>query len=402
MLPPKPLSVAPRIRFGGVRTAKTVFAAVVAFLLAPLVSQDPAPILAPLTALLVVQVTLYESLTSGLQRVASVVLGVLVAVVLARTVSLTWWSLGVVVAVGIVLGIVLRLGDHRLEVPISAMLILAVGGSRGPAYQRVWETLLGAAVGVLVHLVVAPPLYVRPAGDAVQQVADGMGQLLDDASLEIARGYGLAEAERWLDRARQHDRGIAGADRALVRSEASLRLNPRALNERGRRLRSSPVSLRTGLDGLERASVSLRGAFRALADRARGPNEETVYGGDVREVLAQLLTELARAVRAYGRVVNDEVTSTVADDRELRTALNGAWAARNELGQRLHTGGRAASSAWELHGDLLANIDRLLREVDAEGRAQLRSSLSERVPRSRLRPAVARVRDRRRGPSRPR
>ena len=373
--PPKPLRASPRLRFVGVRTGKMILAAVLAYVLAPLVSTAAVPILAPLTALLVVQVTLYESFTSGLRRVLAVAAGVTVAAGIALAVPLTWWSLGAAVAVGLVLGRVLRLGDAALEVPISAMLILAVGGSRGPAFDRIYETLLGAAVGVLVHLVVAPPLYVRPAGDAVAAVADKAAALLDDVAEQVARGYTLEEAQRWLDRARALGRPVTAADAALRRAEASLRLNPRQLTHR-----VNGATLRTGLDALERASVSMRGVFRAMADRARGPNDEPLYGDDVREALSRLFTDLAHAVRAFGREVDDEITNTRADDRELRASLQRCWAERNDLARRLHDGERPDSIAWELHGELLANIDRLLREVDAEGRAQLRESIAERTP----------------------
>jgi hypothetical protein len=52
-----------------------------------------------------------------------VLAGVVVAVGLATAVGLSWWSLGAVVAVTLVLGQILRLGPHTVEVPISAMLV---------------------------------------------------------------------------------------------------------------------------------------------------------------------------------------------------------------------------------------------------------------------------------------
>src|SRR5690349_15094454 len=50
------------------------------------------PILAPLTALLVVQVSLYQTLRSAAHRVAAVVTGVLLAIALADLAGFTWWS----------------------------------------------------------------------------------------------------------------------------------------------------------------------------------------------------------------------------------------------------------------------------------------------------------------------
>ena len=65
-------------------------AAVVAFVVALALFPDTVPILAPLTALLVVEITLKDSLTSGVQRIISVASGVLLAVVFAGFVGLTF------------------------------------------------------------------------------------------------------------------------------------------------------------------------------------------------------------------------------------------------------------------------------------------------------------------------
>jgi hypothetical protein len=63
----------------GLRTAKTTLAAVISWELALRLPGSQPPVLAPLTALLVTQVTLVQTITGSLQRVASVTAGVLVA-----------------------------------------------------------------------------------------------------------------------------------------------------------------------------------------------------------------------------------------------------------------------------------------------------------------------------------
>ena len=79
------------------RTAKTTLAAVVSWELALLLPGSEPPVFAPLTALLVTQLTVVETVTEGLQRVGSVVVGVLLAVGLASLLGLQWWSIGLVV-----------------------------------------------------------------------------------------------------------------------------------------------------------------------------------------------------------------------------------------------------------------------------------------------------------------
>ncbi len=88
-------------------TAAAVASYVVAHALFP--ASDA--LLAPLTALLVVQLTPVSLLTSGVQRVVSVVAGVTVAVLFSSVFGVSWWSLGIVVALSMLVAQVLRLGS---------------------------------------------------------------------------------------------------------------------------------------------------------------------------------------------------------------------------------------------------------------------------------------------------
>ena len=51
------------------------------------------PVLAPLTALLVLQASLYQTIRSALRKVLSVTVGVLVAVGVAEFIGFSWWQL---------------------------------------------------------------------------------------------------------------------------------------------------------------------------------------------------------------------------------------------------------------------------------------------------------------------
>jgi uncharacterized membrane protein YccC len=123
-----------------VRALRLTTAAAAAYLVADLLFPGTRPLLAPLTALLVVQVTLYSTLTTGLQRIASVVAGVVVAVLFSALVGFSWWSLALLIAAAILVGQLLQLREQMLEVPISAMLVLAVGRRRPRgASPRLWS-----------------------------------------------------------------------------------------------------------------------------------------------------------------------------------------------------------------------------------------------------------------------
>src|SRR5260221_3163674 len=135
--------------------ARLSVTAVFAYLHASLVPGSSQPALAPLRAVLVVQVPLSHTVRSAVQRVASVVAGVLVALALSAAVGFTWWSLGVTIAAALAIGSMLRLGDHILEVPISAMLILSLN-TKAAASGRVVGTPVRAAAGLGAGVLPSP------------------------------------------------------------------------------------------------------------------------------------------------------------------------------------------------------------------------------------------------------
>ncbi|WP_372510378.1 FUSC family protein [Actinomadura madurae] len=112
--------------------------------------------------MLVVQSSVYQTIRASILRVAAVTSGVLVAVLAASTIGFSWWTLGLAILAALTIGHVLRLGEHVLEAPISAMLIFALGAaSEAGAEDRVLETLIGAATGLAATLLV-PTVRVRP------------------------------------------------------------------------------------------------------------------------------------------------------------------------------------------------------------------------------------------------
>ena len=355
-----------RGRRPGLRTAKTTLAAVLSYVVALRLGTSPQPVLAPLTALLVVQLTMYETVASGLQRVASVVAGVLIAVGVSTWVGLTWWSLGIVVAASLIIGRLLRLGPHLLEVPISAMLVLAVGGAEGAALDRVYETLIGAAVGVAVNVVIAAPLYVQPASDAIEELAERMAAFLRQLADQLGEGWSRESADRMLNEARRLGDEVDHADRTLGRAQDSARFNPRVAEAR-----EALPRLRTGLTGLEHTYMTIRNLCRSLLDRTYFvPSEqaETVYDAQVRGVLAQVLEAAADAI-GHVSAVTSGIQAQDAARTEVDRRLSELHRRRDRLAELLHEESVADRAVWQQHGALLTDLDRMRIEIEATVRA---------------------------------
>src|SRR6266568_1756891 len=190
-----------RAQPSAVYIARLTVTAVFAYLLAlQLPGGSARSVLAPLTALLVVQATLFHTIGTAIRRVAAVTAGVLAAVAVAAYVPFSWWVLGLLVAGTLALGIALRLREEILEVPISAMLIFSVP-SHSAATGRITETLVGAAAGLAAGLVFAP-LRVQTAREAVGELSRQMADLLGQMAEGLAVTPDPRRAAEWLDRTR--------------------------------------------------------------------------------------------------------------------------------------------------------------------------------------------------------
>jgi hypothetical protein len=360
--------------------------ATVAYLLALLIPVGTdRPVLAPLTALLVLQASLYQTIRSGIRKVSSVTAGVLIAVGVAEFIGFSWWQLAVVIAGALLAGRVLRLGDDLLEVPISAMLIFASAGSHGAAAGRVIDTLIGTAAGLAGGLVFGAP-RVQPAREAVGTLAGRLADLLTRMAGDLAAPGGCAGAdagaaassvtadgtatgdgpgpdcvEGWLHEARALRDEIERVDDTLRQAAESVRLNPR-----GRRAPAGPLAtegaLRDGLETLEHATVTVRGLARSILDSA-GIDSDHSPARDprTRARLAGVLGNLAAAIRTYRGLVQ----ALPADSAELRERLAEQLAAahreQDELAAVLEprAGDGSGSSEWPLRGAILTHVDRL-------------------------------------------
>jgi uncharacterized membrane protein YgaE (UPF0421/DUF939 family) len=367
--------------------ARLTGTAVFAYLLALLLPAGSSrPVLAPLTAMLVAQATLFQTIRSAFQRVLAVTAGVLAAVAVAAYVPFSWWVLGLLIAGTLALGMVLRLGADILEVPISAMLIFSVD-THAAATSRISDTLVGAAAGLGAGLLFAP-LRVQPAKEAVGELTRQMSDLLGRMAAGLQDVPEPRRASEWLDSTRALRGEIERLDDALGQAEESVRLNPRRLL-----LPDPAAGLRDGVDTLERAATDMRVLARSVADSARIDSDDSpVRDDETRAQLAAVLGELSAAVRAYGQVIETSTPGEVGAGRpgeptaeagrpvpaqrravpnaagpaaaRLREHLAEAHRHQDDLADLLRTDPDERPDGWPLRGEILAHVDRLRNELE--------------------------------------
>ncbi|MER5872718.1 FUSC family protein [Streptomyces sp. NPDC002044] len=349
-----------------VQAVRSTAAAVVSYVIALRLSSEPAPLTAPLTALLVVQVTLYTTLTTGIRRVNAVVAGVLLAIGFSALVGLTWWSLGLIILASLVVGRVVKAGEFVPEVAISAMLVLGVTRVADTAWDRVLETLIGAAVGLAFNALFVPPVWVGPASEAITDLAARMRTLLLHIGEESGDTVTVEKAAARLHEARRLDNDIAEVDGALRQAEDSLRLNPRV--REGLLFR---LVLRTGLDTLEICAVVLRVSCRTLTDLARARGDEPLFPPKVALALNDLYRHTAIAVESFAQLITAQVSANAeAAESRLSEELATARRSRARLAALLPEEMDRHPGQWQLYGALLAEADRVLDELSVDKRSE--------------------------------
>jgi uncharacterized protein YukE len=319
------------------------------------------PVLAPLTALLVLQASLYQTIRTGIRKVVAGVAGVLAAVALSSFVDFNWWLLGLLTAGTLLIGHMLQLGEETLDVPVSAIVIFSTSsGAHAAATGRLVDTLAGAVAGLAGGLIFAP-LRVQTARDAVGELANQVAALVDRMAGDLSDEPDPDQIGDWLVHARALRGQLERVDDTLRQAEDSARLNPRTLRQADL-LPGTETALRAGLETLEYAALSLRFLANSLIDATRVSGDASpVRDADTRAHLAAVLTMLAAAIRTYGRLMRTLPHGSEAVRSALTAELDAARQLQDRLArllepQNVPDGGY---SEWPVRGEILCHVDRL-------------------------------------------
>ncbi len=324
-----------------VQLGKTVLAAVVAWIVAADVLDLSQPFLAPWAALLVVHATVYRTFSRGLQQVAAAVVAVVLASAVGNAFGPSTWAVAALMVVCLVIGSVPWLAGETTTVATTGLVVLTTGFSDDAMLvSRLVDTGIGVGVGLLVNVLVWPPLRSRTTIAAIDRLDDAIGELLVDMSQTLRDGtVSLETVTEWIDRTRDIDESIEHAWALVRQAQESSRMNPR---RRARDVRD-PQGWRDLLRRMEQAVAEVRSLARtwgAEIDRGEAPD-------------ATFLEPWSRLLGEAGRATCDADPEALHDVRRRLDELVEALSAR--------PGG---SARWPVHGALIVNLRNFLDAMD--------------------------------------
>jgi uncharacterized membrane protein YgaE (UPF0421/DUF939 family) len=345
--------------------AKSGVAAGLAWIAARAITGASIPVLAPLTAVVVVQVSVRASVRAAFQRSGAVVAGVLLAVGIGDALPLNAVTIAVVVGASLAVAqLLVRLpAPAARQVPISFLVVLAAieANDDTSSWQRIADTLVGAAVGVAVSFVL-PASRVVDARQTLDRLSDRLAGVLDTLGDGLQRVLTAEETAAWRVAARTvRERMVAQAVEAVGNSrEAS------QWNVRDRRRLDELARYEEALPRFERTAIGVSVIARGLDDHAR------IFGAshDAMPALGELLLALADLVRAVrsqvlGDATEGDVTmasATVRDRRQrcVRGAQRRAGLAVGDAEIDPHV-----EAEWLNYAAILVQVDRIVVDLSA-------------------------------------
>jgi len=278
---------------------------VAAWLLARHALSLPQPFLAPYAAVFLVESTVYRSVWLSVQQVGAVAIGVALAGLAAVTIPSTSVAIGVVTALGLVIGRWRGFGSSGIWIGITALLVLTYGAADDPMslVYRLVEIALGAALGLVVNAVLLPPVYLRRPQQATAELAGTLCELLRGLASTLraeARDEETgtaADDHDWTDHARAAEKLVRQGEDAISWSVESARLN---LRQR-KRQRWVAQAWQSSLVAMRSAWPHLREITEAAYETAR---ERPLFGypdPESRRALAAVFDDLAKAIAQRGQ-----------------------------------------------------------------------------------------------------
>ncbi|ANH38051.1 hypothetical protein I601_1619 [Nocardioides dokdonensis FR1436] len=306
----------PTVQTDLLQVVKASLATVLAWVFAARLLGLEQSFLAPWVALLTVHATVYRSVLRGGQSVVATLLGVLLAYVLVEVLGYGAPALGLGVFVGL---LVARWRYLRLEgvaIATTAVFLLTIGGTQEEALlvDRLLATLVGVVSGVLVNLLVVPPLDDRAAEVQLDVIDRRLGALLRRMAAELDEGVDDDGVREWIEETRRIDAEVDRAEWLLDYSRESQWWNPRRtrssragdpdhgsavlvrLEEGVAQARAIARTLEESVVRADEWDARFRGPFLALLDRVGrrvGDPDADVEG--LREEIDALAHELSAA-----------------------------------------------------------------------------------------------------------
>ncbi|MFI9029502.1 aromatic acid exporter family protein [Streptomyces sp. NPDC053560] len=346
---------------------KSTLAATVAWVISYNLLNAQSPAFAPFSAVLIMQVTVYQSVVQSLRYVGAVTAGVAIQAALGFLAGPDVLTFALVAAVALIIGRWPALGAQRSQVATAAFFAFSTYSAATSNTEKLTQlgqiillVLIGCGVGVLVNLAVFPPMRYRSAEYGIRTLAHALCDLVSDVFPALRDGdLDRERTEQWRSRAARAEGLITQARSGLRTAQESQYYNPRRLLRRYRNP-SSFEGYASVMEALERTLYQMASLTRSL-DRWREDREGTQHaeGSGFRTCYARFL----ESISAIASVLAGLEEESLADQSsELCRLADEAQRCREQVAEEAERQGLPLTDPERPYGVLVVEATRLMEE----------------------------------------
>lgn len=281
---------------------KSALAAGLSWALTDALLGEEAAALAMISAVIVVQVTSWQTARKGVERLLGVVIGVVLAFGVAHFLGLNLWTITLIILCAQILGMFFqRRGPYlATQIPISAALALVLGATVSEySLLRLLGAGIGGVLGTAISLLLSPPIYIFRARDAVadliSQLAAAIPRLADALAGRLSEG----ETRATYTAIRALEQRVRATEQAYTLGVDSARLSPWAF--RARQMLEDYPDVLLALDRLarqmRRIAFTINEPEASWSEIVRSQAWADDYARALREV-GEILVTTAESMRA--------------------------------------------------------------------------------------------------------
>lgn len=214
---------------------KSALAAACSWEIATLLFGQEAGSLAPVSAVIIVQVTSWQTVRKSIERIVGILVGVILAILMIHLLGVSFWTILLLIFCAQIVGLFVQKRGQYLatQIPISAVLVLVVSTSViGYPWLRLLGALIGGLVGTLISLVLSPPIYITRARESIAELTSQIAAATTSLAAAVAGNTGEDKNHAIYERMRTLEGQLQATREALSLGFDNLRLNPWAYGAR--------------------------------------------------------------------------------------------------------------------------------------------------------------------------
>ncbi|WP_244525342.1 aromatic acid exporter family protein [Bacillus sp. 166amftsu] len=192
------------------------------------------PYLAPLTVILSIQETVQHSAMYAFYRIIGTIFGISVTVFIINHLEVNGWTIGLLLLGGMLLPIILRVHKTIIHQVALTILLVFVFVHKTNYYviDRIRDTIIGALIAVIIHMIIFPPNYVKEARQTLSQFGFHLVQLFERTADWVNTNCGSVNGQQLRKDVTNLLQELHQVQKDFKLAEKSLKLNPFAKNKK--------------------------------------------------------------------------------------------------------------------------------------------------------------------------